>query len=430
MAAAGTFGVRLKKLRVMRGMTQQALADPNYTHAYVSSLEAGRRQPSQEAVEHFATQLDVEADELMTGRPAGLEPSLEIRLHEARVAASAGRIEDAEKAFIEIGVEAKRFELPFIRARAEYGRGVCSEHAGRIEAALTHYESAQKMLEGQPPVALTDSVVGQARCAQTMGDVRYSIYLLESHLDALTRAGMEDPTSKMVVYATLVLPYLKAGILRKAAESAENALSFTPHVGDPGRLASMHVNVARVLLAQRNYSDAIASLRRAEDLFRQLDLQVELGIAHLALGYVLRRDGDIASAKAQLDDAIAIFLLTDSRINEARATNELAGILREEGLSESARDLLSRSIDLLKQEEDLSELGLAHRELALCDLERDTDKAEKNLRRAIELFGRAEEPMQVAATYRILGDLFRTADRGDESWEAYRTGLVELESHI
>jgi tetratricopeptide (TPR) repeat protein len=430
MAASTTFGRRLKELRVRQGLTQQALAHPHYTHAYVSSLEAGRRHPSQDALDHFAGKLDVDPDELLTGRPAGLTPSLELQLHEARIAASAGQLAEADGAFIRIAAEAERFDLVHVRARAEYGRGVVCEHNGRINEALAHYEKTQELLKEHPDVARTDAIVGQARCAQDLGDVRYAIYLLESHLDSLARTGLEDPTSKMIVYATMVLPYMKLGILRKAGECAERALELIPRVIDPAKLASMHVNVARVLLAQRNYVDATASLRRAEDLFRQLDLQVELGIAHLAVGYVLKRDGKSDAAKAELRRAIAIFTTTRSKVNEANATNELAGILREEGEIAEARSLLMQSIDLLKNEDDVSELAQAHRELALCALDADPGQVEKDLHRAIELFERAEEPMQIAATYRVLGDFLRNSGRTEEGCEAYRTGIVELECHI
>ncbi|MGZ4129916.1 MAG: helix-turn-helix domain-containing protein [Actinomycetota bacterium] len=60
------FGSRLRKMRLSRDMTQKQLAGDRYTHAYVSSIEAGRRMPSRDALEHFASQLGVDVDELLT----------------------------------------------------------------------------------------------------------------------------------------------------------------------------------------------------------------------------------------------------------------------------------------------------------------------------------------------------------------------------
>ncbi len=74
-------GSRLRRLRVARGLTQKELAAPAYTHAYVSTIESGRRNPSRGALEHFAAKLGVDVDELETGRPADLSARLELVLY-------------------------------------------------------------------------------------------------------------------------------------------------------------------------------------------------------------------------------------------------------------------------------------------------------------------------------------------------------------
>ena len=89
-------GTRMRRLRLARGMTQKELADPKYSYAYVSTIEAGRRTPSREAIEHFATRLGVTPDELVTGRPADLEARLELSLQEATVTLSGEAGDDAE----------------------------------------------------------------------------------------------------------------------------------------------------------------------------------------------------------------------------------------------------------------------------------------------------------------------------------------------
>ncbi|MDQ3767063.1 MAG: helix-turn-helix domain-containing protein [Actinomycetota bacterium] len=67
-----TLGNRVKQLRIDKGLTQKELAEPSYTHAYVSTIEAGRRQPSDEALRHIAAKLGVAEEELATGRPPDL----------------------------------------------------------------------------------------------------------------------------------------------------------------------------------------------------------------------------------------------------------------------------------------------------------------------------------------------------------------------
>src|SRR5688572_15903933 len=79
-----TVGKRLRRLRQSAGLTQRELALPRYTHAYVSTIEAGRRTPSRAAIEYFADKLSVGVDELLTGRPPDLMARLEFEIQDAR----------------------------------------------------------------------------------------------------------------------------------------------------------------------------------------------------------------------------------------------------------------------------------------------------------------------------------------------------------
>src|SRR5439155_19773336 len=97
MASRGvTFGARLRRIRRSRGLTQKDLAEPVYSDAYVSILEADRRRPSREAIRHFAQKLGIDEEELLTGRPSNLHITLDIETKEARREASSGRITEAE----------------------------------------------------------------------------------------------------------------------------------------------------------------------------------------------------------------------------------------------------------------------------------------------------------------------------------------------
>src|SRR5438552_19103623 len=108
-------------------MTQAELAWPRYTHAYVSAIESGRRQPSTKAIEHFAARLGVEPDELTTGRSPDREARLRLRLQEAMVHLSAGRLLEADKASRSIAKEAKTLELAGLQAKAAERQGLLLE---------------------------------------------------------------------------------------------------------------------------------------------------------------------------------------------------------------------------------------------------------------------------------------------------------------
>ena len=422
-------GKRMRRLRLARGMTQKQLAEPKYSYAYVSTIEAGRRTPSREAIEHFAQKLDITPDELLTGTPADLAPRLELRLMQARVASSAGRSDEADREFHAIAKEAKRFGLSSLQARSEEGLGLSEERRARPDAALIHYERAQGLLAGDPPTAWADTVAGQARCFEALGDVRYAIFLLESLLDRLEREKLRDPEALSRLHASLIFAYLDAGIYRKAAESGSELLGLAPHVLDPLRVAQMHMNVARLFLQEGKIDDAQTSLRRAEETYRHLDLRVEMAGAQLALGYVASRAGDLEGARRELEGAVAVFEQTTSGPDLAGALNELSRVERLEGSMDRAKELLERSIASMGNN-DAPILAWAHRELGFVLSNDDPSVAEKHFRTAIDLYERSEQSFETAITYRALGDLFHTRGDGDAACEAYRTGIMALEQAV
>ena len=424
-----SLGRRLKKKRLEKGLTQAELAAPSYTHAYVSSIEAGRRRPSPAALAHFASKLGADGDELATGRPPDLATQLEMRLQDARKLISSGAFSRATEEYEQIAREAKKYDLIPLQARAVQGIALCTERSGAIEKALERYEEAEEILRAESPIARADVVAGKARCLQMLGETRYAAYLLEILLEGLERGGLRDPDALVRVHSSLVAAYFELGLYKKASASADLALKLSAKAGDPEHLANMHINAARVLLHDGRHAEAEDSLRKAEDLYRQLDLRSETGSAYLAQGYIVAREGRIDEAREKLQLAISFFQDYPNPVDEATATNELARLERLEGNLVVAQELLERSIRLLR-DSDVAELALAHRELGLCLVESDPPLAEKNLRQAIELYERASETVQLPATYRALGDLLQS--RGDDrgGCEAYRTGILALEKAL
>jgi tetratricopeptide (TPR) repeat protein len=424
-----TVGARLRRLRVAKGLTQKQLAEPRYSHAYVSTIEAGRRAPSQAALEHFGAKLGIPIDELVTGRPVDLAPRLGLRLQEARIRLSAGGIHEAESEFNAVKKNATRFGLGRLAARAVECLALCEERRGRLDEAVELYDEAIDMLREETPLAAVEPIAGKARCVRLRGDIRYSIYLLESQLERLEREDLSDPDSLVRIYASLTKSYFDSGLFTKAGEAAEEALRLAPRVSDAAKLAQMHVNLTGTLIQRGELPDAEAALLRAEDLYRQAELQAELARAQLARGFVLSRARRYDEARELLAAARGAFEETSSPLDEARSLNEIARIDRITGQTDSAVAALERAISLLDQS-DVAEQALAHRELALCYMSTQPADAEKHLRIAIDLFERAEEATQLATTYRILGDLLQHRGDHDGSCDAYRTGIVLLEERL
>ena len=429
MASDGRVGRRIRKLRTAAGLTQHDLAAPDYTHAYVSQIESGRRDPSPAALEHFARRLGVGVEELQTGRPPDLDERLALELQDARRMAAAGRIDAADDAYASVQKQAGRYALTRHVAGALQGRALCAELRGELDHAIELFEEAEKTLDNEPATSKIDAIAGRARCLQTRGDTRTSVYLLEQAMETLERQQLNDPGSLLRLHTSLVAAYFERGAYERAAASAETALALAPRTKDPERVAGMHVNVARVLLDQGRISDAHDSLRRAEELFRELDLRSNVADCHHSRGFMLSRQGELEEAEAELMKALEVFQTIETPLREARSTNELARIKRLRGDGKGAEELLRRALDLAGKQASI-EVAEARRELALCRQDEDPAEAEKLLRKAAEFFHKSEERAEYAATCRLLGDLRSANGDLEGAAKAFREGILAVEERL
>ena len=429
MPRDGRMGRRIRKLRTAAGLTQHELAAPDYTHAYVSQIESGRRDPSPAALQHFARQLGVGVEELQTGRPPDLDERLGLELQDARRMAAAGKIDEADDLYAAAHKQASRYSLPRQVATALQGRALCAELKGDLDRAIELYEEAEKTLENEPVTSRVDAIAGRARCLQTRGDTRTSVYLLEQAMETLERQQLNDPGSLLRLHTSLVAAYFERGAYERAAASAEAALALAQRTQDPERVAGMHVNVARVLLDQGRIADAHDSLRRAEELFRELDLRSNVADCHHSRGFMLSRQGELDEAEAELMRALEVFQTIDTPLREARSTIELARLKRLRGEGKAAEELLQRALDLAGKKGSI-EIAEAQRELALCRQDDDPKSAEKLLQDAATFFKKSQERAEFAATLRLLGDLRSANGDLEGAAKAFREGIVAVEERL
>ena len=422
-------GPRLRRLRSAAGLTQQELAAPEYTHAYVSTIEAGKRPPSRAALEHFAARLQMDVDELATGRPTDLADRLELQLQEARHHVASGRTSEAELAYKRILDEATGFDLRHPMAKAMQGLATCAELRGDLDGAIGLYERAEEALEDEPLTARVDPIAGRARCLLIRGEASTAVYILEATLEALEQQNLTDPGALLRLHTSLVAAYFERGAYGKASDSAAEALRLAPQTQDPERLAGMHVNVARVFLDQGRTEDAHESLRRAEELYRELDLQVNVADCHHSRGYLLSRRGDLAEARRELEQAAELFREIGSPLKEARSITQLARVTRLANDTVEARGLLERSLELLADSESV-ELAETKRELALCTADSDPALSIEYLRAAASTFKQSGNRVEFAATCRLLGDHLDAMGEHTDAVEAYRAGLLMVEEAL
>ncbi|MFJ4689143.1 helix-turn-helix domain-containing protein [Streptomyces sp. NPDC091377] len=421
-----TIGRRVQRLRHERGLTQRQLAEPAYTPAYISTLEAGRVRPSDEALRHLAERLGIAFDELATGRPARLATDLRLRLTEAQRTLATGAAEEAAEQYAALLAEAEAHGLGAEQATALLGLGECGLDTGDIVAARRHFERAEQVLDeaDQPLPARVPALRGRAVSHYLAGELRYAVYLLESALDELNRGGLHDPDALLLLYASVIGPYMDMGAHARAAKAAEFALAVAPQAGDPALVARMHRQVARTLLAEGRIAEADASLAKAAEMYRQLQIRTELANCRWMRGYICAQNGELERAEGELREALAMLTATRAALYRSQAAVELADVLHRRGKSEEAAALLHEVLGDLSPERGAVHAAAAHRLLGIiAEDARETETAEEHYVRALSLLERAGAAGDLADLCRLLGDLLRRTGRVEAALDAYRTGL-------
>ncbi|MGW1745200.1 tetratricopeptide repeat protein [Streptomyces sp. NPDC002092] len=420
-----TIGRRVQQLRSERGLTQRQLAEPAYTPAYISTLEAGRVRPSDEALRHIAERLGIAYDELVTGRPARLATDLRLRLTEAQRTLAGGEAEQAAEQYAVLLAEAERHALVDVQAIALLGLGECALDTGELEDARQYFERSERALADVPLPARVPALRGRAVSHYLAGELRYAVYLLESALDELNRSGLHDPDALLLLYASVIGPYMDMGAQARAAQAAEFALALAPQSGDPALVARMHRSVARTLLAEGRIAEADASLAKAAELYRTLQIRTELAGCHWMRGYVCAQNGELDRAESELRQALDMLSAGRAALYSSQVAVELADVLHRRDKSDEAAALLQDVLsDDLGPERGALHSAAAHRLLGIIAEDAgDTEAAEEHYVRALSMLERAGAAGDLADLCRLLGDLLRRTGRVEAALDAYRTGL-------
>ncbi len=405
-------GRRIRRLRVELGLSQKDVAEPVVTAAYLSLIESGQRRPSSDILDHLAARLGVEVDELLTGRPAGLEARLDLELQDGRSRLQRGDVDGAQAAVDSVLRSARKNALTRTEAKALTLGALVVESTGDIPTAGGMFEEAIDAWSDAPLHLRYEAVVGRGRVDYLSGRARSAAYDLESYLLHLRHEGVDDPTAEARVQSTLIHIYRSLGLRDKELEAARTADRLSVDIDEPDQVACLKINVASALIDHGEYREALAATREAERIYASLGWPASRARSQVegAVGEIGR--GNYPAARDLLLRALEV--LDSAAVPEVSARgyvlNELGHVERLMGNVEVAVDHLEAARSLLP-EKDVSELALNARETALCFRESDPKKAERELRRALELYREADSPKEVSATLLHIGRLQQAQGR-------------------
>jgi tetratricopeptide (TPR) repeat protein len=431
MAKGGTvnltaLGKRIRKLRVERGMSQEEVATPAFTAAYMSHVEHGKRRPSHEALSHIAERLEVTVEQLLSGRDPHEDLRLEIEIQAAFADIHRGDAAGARERLKGAGERASQVNHQRALIRAEEGLALASYKLGDVDTALGIYKRASESAANASPEERTPVVVGWARCLFQNGDTSEALHLLEGLLQALRAVDPPDPTSLLQVYAALIPPYCESGLINKAMNVATEGWKLAPRVGDPEGMACLYVNRAGLLLTQGDTREAMASLALAEDQFRQLGWHSDIVKVGIIRALVLIEREEYPAAERLLTDLLSDHAEAVSLTNQGEAMTHLSRVFRLQGRPKEGLEIVSK---VMKETGTAlpAVTAYATREAGLCALAlRDTDLALRHWRKALKLFHDLGNKEDIAKTAHLIGDQLLKAGDDKKAAAAYKEGLAAM----
>lgn len=396
-------GRRIKELRLKKGLSQEDLAEPAYSAAYISHVEHGKRRPSHDALTHIAHKLGLTAEQLSSGRDPDEDLRLEVATQRSMAQIHEGKLEEALADLGAVLDAATSSGHERVQDLAEIGIATALYRQGRVEESLGRFSRLLDRVPAAPPERRTSAVVGKARCHLHLNEAREAIHELEAHLAELLSADEPDPGCLVETYAALIPGYFETGLIERAMEVAAKGWKLAPNIEDPDRRACLYVNRAQLLLTQGQPREALTSLALAEELYRHLDWYAEAVKVSLARSYVLTEEkrfdeaeGLILAALEEAGDAIA-------RADEVRALTRLALISRMKGHPEEGLRLSTKALRRAGTEFQGS-AAAAHREAGLSSIEvGDVESGFTHLRRSLKDFQEVGNHQEAATTAKILG---------------------------
>ncbi len=350
-------GARLRQARQARGLSQEALAQPEFTKSYISAIERGNARPSLKALELLSRRLGVPVDEFLRAVPtddtgadiAALDEDLAYQLDHAKLLLTTARGDEAlrlisaaeqtyQPYFDQFRLETRyRFyrlrALAYIRvgtpgsARPDLDRalllaaqladpqeiertrnalGVVFSEQGLPQQALEHHLLCLRAIhEGtvkDPTLRLTiygnlaNDYAALKDPLRAIGAYKEALALLEDTANLEQQAG---------VYWGLSLAYKDADDLTRATLYAHKALTLYETAQNQASIIAMSTNLAEIYIAQQQYDEAERLLKRAEalltivpDAWRTSILYMHYTLLYLARGQVDEAAGAVQQSLA------------------------------------------------------------------------------------------------------------------------------------
>jgi tetratricopeptide (TPR) repeat protein len=441
----GRVGDNILRLRRQAGMTQQQLADPEYSISYISAIERGRIRPSLKALEYLAQRLNVTSSELLSDHPVELSstgtsdpedpkanllrmlrqrPSGQLPQHALRWASISLARSDPQFACElltllspgSITAEQRLLRLAYLGG-ALLAQGHLAEAQTTLEPLFRQDEfSGHTELLARARFAL-------ARVYQAQEKFLLAEEAFHACVQAIDKDVVRDPLYTIEVYSGLAELYRHWDRRETAIRYYQQALNQFEYLLNPALLAENSVRMS--LHHMENIRSTLADwyATRSRALFEFALVRQHFAEAAANLGLTLKELDKLQSAEQQMRQAINISEQLGTARQAILTRVELADLLLEHGEPQEAERLALEAQQRChpNQQDEIKDEPLYGRVLVtLADAHKAANRladAERSFQQAIDLLKKHHATDHLSQAYFRYSGLLHQLGRDAESFE-------------
>ena len=329
-ALAGRIGERIREARHQAGLTQQQLAQPRYTKAYISALEKGHAKPSMAALNYLSQRLGLPIGRFLTDANSTwdrLSADLALASADWTNAADAYRslldaatdrgakaeilvalaeaLDKQERGDLAIGPATEALEIFTSLGRADdaalavYWLSNAHLQADNRAEARALLLNLLATLRERPGANIDLRIRVLVALGLVEGDEREHRRAIAYFEEAATLSGDLDDRRRAVLLHGLAVAYYEGNDIEAAVRAGRESLSLYRSASAHHEAAVVQNQLALAYLANGNVT-------RAGQLAGQARLRHELDGDQRALAHVAETQAQIAIAEGRYDDAITL----------------------------------------------------------------------------------------------------------------------------
>lgn len=401
-------GQRLREARLARGLTQEELADGLATKGFISQVERDRATPSLAKLRLFAERLSLPLATL-TGDAAPLAFTYLRKSAELAINAN-----EPERALAIVDEAASQAVTANQRADVCRLKGAALDELGRVDEALAMHQQAAATAPPDDPELNATIYTEIATVLHRQEHFNAAVEAGLRALHWLDRTRGADPSLRARVLTNLGRSCYGLGQLQRAHQYLREALAAATDAESLHRMANAHMGLGVTARAAGKLDEAIEHCNRALGIWGRIHQDRTANRVLNNIADVLWAMGRRSEARVQQQRCLTRARELNDQLEIGIAGGELARYLLEAGNAREARKLARESQAAARNASDhLHEAYGAAVEAAAAERLGHRLIADRQFKAAMTLLLEREAGSKLAEVCTMYGDVLRA--RGDDN---------------